>query len=237
MAQDGNRCRVLNHRIKMQIALRVEENIPSIIGRRWIGVRALSSNKSMENKDTFGPLVVDCLKNDRRAQAALYEQCFPALMKVCRRYRRQDEDARSMANACYLKILLNLGKYDLEQPFLPWAMTVAVRTCIDELRKSKSYNEQIMLSDEERSFRDDFQDTISNDVLDTISAEEVDLIMNELSDRQKIVFNLYEFEGYKHEEIAEQLEISVRTSKRLLHKARITLKERLIRRYNLKDVI
>ena len=82
-----------------------------------------------------------------------------------------------------------------------------------------------------------FKDSISNDVLETISAEEVELIMSELPDRQKMVFNLFEFEGYKHEEIGEMLEISVRTSKRMLHMARETLKERLIRRYNLKDVI
>ncbi|WP_170266473.1 RNA polymerase sigma factor [Phaeocystidibacter luteus] len=191
----------------------------------------------MKEKNTFKELVVECLKNNRRAQAALYEQCFPALMKVCRRYRRQDEDARSLANASYLKILLNLDKYDVEQPFLPWAMTVAVRACIDELRKNRNYNEQILLSDEERPFRDDFKDSISNDVLETISSEEVDLIMNELPDRQKMVFNLFEFEGYKHEEIAEMLEISVRTSKRLLHMARETLRQMLIRRYDLKDVI
>ncbi len=221
----------------MQIALTVGESIPSIIEWGLSKRIAVSSHLYMDRKDTFGPLVAGCLKNERRAQAALYEQSFPALMKVCRRYRRQDEDVRSMANSCYLKILLNLEKYDQDQPFLPWAMTVAVRTCIDELRKNKNYNEQIMLSDEERSFRDDLQDSISNDVLESISAEEVEVIMSELTDRQKLVFNLYEFEGYKHEEISEMLEISVRTSKRLLQKARLILRDSLIRRYNLKDVI
>ncbi|KAB2818170.1 RNA polymerase sigma factor [Phaeocystidibacter marisrubri] len=191
----------------------------------------------MKETLSFTDLVVRCRKNDRRAQAMLYEKSFPALMKVCRRYRKQDEDARSLANSCYLKILLNLEKYDEAQPFLPWAMTVAVRACIDELRKSKTYNEQVLLSDEERPFRDDFNDSVSNDVLNTISAEEVDLVMNALPERQKLVFNMFEFEGYKHEEIGEILEISVRTSKRLLQAARETLRGRLIRRYQLKDVI
>ncbi|TNE28610.1 MAG: sigma-70 family RNA polymerase sigma factor [Bacteroidetes bacterium] len=191
----------------------------------------------MKETLSFTDLVVRCRKNDRRAQAMLYEKSFPALMKMCRRYRKQDEDARSLANSCYLKILLNLEKYDEAQPFLPWAMTVAVRACIDELRKSKTYNEQVLLSDEERPFRDDFNDSVSNDVLNTISAEEVDLVMNALPERQKLVFNMFEFEGYKHEEIGEILEISVRTSKRLLQAARETLRGRLIRRYQLKDVI
>lgn len=221
----------------MHSALINDNNEPYIIGGRFAERSAVSSHKPMKEKQTFKSLVSACLKKDRRAQASLYEQCFPALMKVCRRYKRQDEDARSLANACYLKILLNLEKYDLDQPFLPWAMTVAIRTCIDELRKNKSYNEQIMLSDEERPFRDDFNDSVHNDINESISAEEVELIMAALPDRQKLVFNLFEFEGYKHEEIAEMLEISVRTSKRLLQTARMTLRERLIRRYDLKDVI
>lgn len=191
----------------------------------------------MKQEHSFEELVLRCRKNDRRAQAMLYEKSFPALMKVCRRYRKQDEDARSLANSCYLKILLNLEKYDESQPYLPWAMTVAVRACIDELRKSKTYNEQVLLSDEERPYRDDFKDSVSNDVLNSISAEEVDLVMNALPERQKLVFNMFEFEGYKHDEIGEILEISVRTSKRLLQAARDTLRERLIRRYELKDVI
>lgn len=191
----------------------------------------------MKQEHSFEELVLRCRKNDRRAQAMLYEKCFPALMKVCRRYRRQEEEARSLVNNCYLKILLNLEKYDVAQPFLPWAMTVAVRASIDELRKSKSYNEQVLLSDEDRPFRSDYGDSVSNEVLDAISAEEVDLIMNALPERQKLVFNLFEFDGYKHEEIAEMLEISVRTSKRLLQAARDTLRERLLARYDLKNVI
>lgn len=191
----------------------------------------------MSDSNPFGPLIEACGKNDRRAQAKLYEQIFPALMKVCRRYRRQEDDARALVNGCYLKILLNLDKYDVQQPFLPWVTTVAIRTCIDELRKNRNYNEQVMLSDEERPFRDDLSDSVSNDVLESISAEQVEIMMNLLSDRQKTVFNLYEFEGYKHEEIGEMLEISVRTSKRLLQSARLTLREELIRRYGLKEVI
>lgn len=221
----------------MQSALKVSLNHPTI-NALWLPTfEVLSYQQDMSKKVTFQDLVKGCLKNDRRAQAALYEQSFPALMKVARRYRKQDEDARSLVNACYLKILLNLEKYDPTKPFLPWAMTVAVRTSIDELRKNKTYNEQVMLSDEERPYREDLGDTISNDIIESISAEEVELLMNTLTDRQKMVFNLFEFDGYKHEEIAEMLEISERTSKRMLRDARNILRERLIVRYGLKDVI
>jgi RNA polymerase sigma-70 factor (ECF subfamily) len=43
----------------------------------------------------------------------------------------------------------------------------------------------------------------------------------------RIVFNLYEIEGYKHHEIAEMLQISVSTSKTQLYKAKKTLQAQL----------
>jgi RNA polymerase sigma-70 factor (ECF subfamily) len=43
----------------------------------------------------------------------------------------------------------------------------------------------------------------------------------------KIVFNLYEIEGYKHQEIADMLNISVSTSKTQLFKAKKVLQTQL----------
>lgn len=191
----------------------------------------------MKENQVIANLVSRCRKNDRRAQALLYEQIFPAIMKVSRRYRSQNNDARSLANLCYLKVLLQLDKYDDSLPFLPWMTTVSIRTCIDELRKSKNYTSQIVLSDEDYVLEGDADGAVWNQIHDEISAEQVDSIMNQLPERQKLIFNLFEFEGYKHEEISEMLEISVRTSKRLLHDARALLREQLIRTYKLKDVI
>lgn len=187
----------------------------------------------MQGKPTLKELVLKCRKNDRRAQAMLYEECFPVLMKICRRYRRQDEDARSMLNASFLKILLNLESYDVQQAFFPWASTIAVRVCIDELRKSMNYQSTMVFAEDDVEIINE----VSNEVLQTISAEQVDLIMNKLPENQKLVFNMFEFEGYKHQEIADVLGITERTSKRLLQAARISLRAELIQQYDLKDVI
>ena len=51
--------------------------------------------------------------------------------------------------------------------------------------------------------------------------------INELPDGYRTVFNLYEVEGYKHKEIADELGISINTSKSQLILAKKKLREYL----------
>jgi RNA polymerase sigma factor (sigma-70 family) len=63
--------------------------------------------------------------------------------------------------------------------------------------------------------------------LDTLSFDELLRLVGQLSPACRAVFNLYAIDGYTHEEIAEQLHISVGTSKSNLFKARASLKQSL----------
>lgn len=64
--------------------------------------------------------------------------------------------------------------------------------------------------------------------LDTISYEEMLELIRKLSPAYRTVFNLYAVEGFKHEEIAAKLGISVGTSKSNYAKAKRKLQEYLI---------
>jgi DNA-directed RNA polymerase specialized sigma subunit, sigma24 homolog len=62
-----------------------------------------------------------------------------------------------------------------------------------------------------------------NDVLSRLGYEELLTMVRRLSEGYRTVFNLYAIDGFKHEEIAEKLGISVGTSKSNLFKARAQL--------------
>ena len=53
-------------------------------------------------------------------------------------------------------------------------------------------------------------------------------LVQELPSRYRLIFNLYELDGYSHNEIADQLGISVGTSKSNLHRAKLILKEKVL---------
>ena len=53
-------------------------------------------------------------------------------------------------------------------------------------------------------------------------------LIRELPDQYRLVFNLYQLDGYSHKEIARMLKISEGTSKSNLHRAKIKLKEKVV---------
>jgi RNA polymerase sigma factor (sigma-70 family) len=57
-------------------------------------------------------------------------------------------------------------------------------------------------------------------------------LIQELPDKYRLVFNLFAVDDYSHKEIAEQLKISVGTSKSNLSRARNILKQKLELQHN-----
>jgi RNA polymerase sigma factor (sigma-70 family) len=165
-------------------------------------------------------LIEQCKNNDRKAQFELYDREYKALMQTAFRYHSNEEDAAEVVNLAFFKILTNLDKFNPEYSFSGWAKRVLTNTIIDEFRKNKKFNDQISVED---SAIDVFVD--QNSVELALEIEEVNVILSQLSDNERLVFNLYEIEGYSHKEIAQQLDVSERSSKRYLAKAKLTLKD------------
>jgi RNA polymerase sigma-70 factor (ECF subfamily) len=59
----------------------------------------------------------------------------------------------------------------------------------------------------------------------TLPLEEILEMIQQLPDGERLVFNLFEIEGFAHLEIASQLQISERSSKRHLQQAKSRLKQ------------
>ncbi|MEL7002727.1 MAG: sigma-70 region 4 domain-containing protein, partial [Bacteroidota bacterium] len=68
---------------------------------------------------------------------------------------------------------------------------------------------------------------IENDGLQNLSYKELIALIQELTPAYKAVFNMFVIDGYSHEEIAEELNISVNTSKSNLSRAREVLRKKL----------
>jgi RNA polymerase sigma factor (sigma-70 family) len=171
-------------------------------------------------------LIQDCLRQQRKAQNKLYHLCFDALMKVVIRYFPNEERARPVLNQVFLKILLELDKYDVERPFAPWAKTLAIRVAIDELRKESRFDKEVPMVYIESPIEQE-----DSGFADKISADEVLATLEKLSPDLRSVFNLHDMDGYSHQEISELLQIHVRTSIRKLKAARFQLKELLEKKF------
>lgn len=174
-------------------------------------------------------LLKACAKNKRKAQEELYKACFDLLMPLCKRFHKNDEDARAVFNEAFIKIINNLPKLELDTlPFTPWARKVMNNTLIDEYRRNRKYKEKISKQENE-GLLEFLGGPVNNHIEAKIGEDNIMSLLDYLKPNTKHVFILYVIEGYTHKEIAEMMEMSEGTSKWHLSVARKQLRELLIK--------
>lgn len=142
-------------------------------------------------------------------------------MGLCRRYAASREDAQDMLQETFVKIFMKIKQVESAERLDAWVRSVAVRTAIDHYHKKKRM-EPVYKEVDYRVAGADYQL-----VLENLADEQLISLIDQLPDGCKIVFNLFEVEGYSHTEIGELLKISEGTSRSQLHRAKYLLKQKL----------
>ena len=71
-------------------------------------------------------------------------------------------------------------------------------------------------------------ETYDPDIIDEISKDDILNCLEELPDILRVIFNMYEIEGFKHAEISEKLGIPSSTCRTYLARAKEKLREKII---------
>jgi len=168
-------------------------------------------------------IIQACRTGDRMGQKALYDKYASLMMGICMRYCKQREDAEDvLCNGMY-RIMTKIGQYSGTGNFEGWMKRVMINECLMHLRKKKirfeEVEEHLHLASKELS------------VEDFLIYEDVLRLLDYLPPGYRTVFTLYVIEGYKHKEIAEELGISINTSKSQLILAKKRLQEIVKKKY------
>ncbi len=161
-------------------------------------------------------LIKYCLQKDRLAQKYLYQRYFGKVLGIPMRYSNNREEAIEVLNTAFMRVFDSLASYQDQGTLSGWIAKIVYRTTIDHIRSNTTYK-KIMDFDKEEDL------VVENDALGNMAAEELYQLIQQLPTATRTVFNMYVVEGYKHAEIAEQLNISLGTSKWHLSTARKTL--------------
>jgi RNA polymerase sigma factor (sigma-70 family) len=175
--------------------------------------------------DISAELLEDCRKGNRKAQFRLYALCYPMLMGICMRYKRDETEAASALNIGFLKIVTGLGNRNTAAPFHAWAKRVMVNTLIDDFRRQQK--EQLTDYTDFAEGGGFMPPTTQNEAAQELDAAAIEQHIQSLPNMMRQVFNLFAIDGYSHSEIAEMLGIKEGTSKWHLSAARQRLKELL----------
>lgn len=142
-------------------------------------------------------------------------------MGICLRYSRSRDEAIEILNDGFIKILSKIDKYSPGLSFKGWLRKVMINAAIDYFRRNEKHYHSLDISHVQ-------YESSSETVFDKLGEQDIIAAIQLLPPSYRMVFNLYVIEGLKHEEIANQLNISVGTTKSNLAIARNKLKKILI---------
>ncbi len=171
-------------------------------------------------------LIIGCCKNDRNSQRDLYHWLYDYAMKICYRYVNRTEEAEELTSESFVKLFRNIQQFDgnrngeTEALLKGWFKRIVVNTCIDHLRRTHLKLVSQEISEEGEIFMDTQETGI-----DKLMYQEIIDAIRQLTPVYRTVFNLFVIEGFTHEEISAQLNISVGASKSNLSKARHNLRK------------
>jgi RNA polymerase sigma-70 factor, ECF subfamily len=167
-------------------------------------------------------IIKGCKKFNAISQKQLYLHCYDVMFKVCLRYLTNEHDAANGYNEAMNTVLTKIEQYKHEGEFMGWVRRIIVNTCLNIIKREKKYSFKEIGETVEDGLK------IEPEVYEYSNPEYLYVMINELPDQTRMVFNLYILEGYTHEQVGVILGISGNTSKWHLNNARTILKTKII---------
>jgi RNA polymerase sigma factor (sigma-70 family) len=162
-------------------------------------------------------LVVEaCIREERVAQRQLYEQFAGKLYAVSLRYMKSRDEAQDVLQDAFIKIFKNLHSFRFDCPLEAWLKRIVINTALKAIQKRGQMPTIDIVDKSPRNLG-----------LENLKMETLLGLINELPEGCRSVFNLYAIEGFKHQEIAEMLNITEGTSKSQFSRARMLLMEKI----------
>jgi RNA polymerase sigma-70 factor (ECF subfamily) len=167
---------------------------------------------------TENEIVSKCKTGSLKHQELLYKQFYGYAMGISVRYSLNADDAVEVVNDAFIKVFNNINTYNTDKPFKAWLRTIVVNTAIDRRRKELKYMANTDL--------DNAVAVGTNaHVIENLNAQDILKLMKQLPHIQLTIFNMYEIDGYNHDEIGEILNLPASSSRVYLSRAKDKLRQ------------
>jgi RNA polymerase sigma-70 factor, ECF subfamily len=155
---------------------------------------------------------------------SLFREHFTGLCYFARKYTGDLDSSKEIVHSVFIKIWENRLEFDWEKPAKSYLFTSVYNRSLNFIRDNKRFIRQ-----DEAAFSAIPETTMDySDHLETAELEKrIKFALQQLPLKCREVFELSRFEGKKYIEIAEQLNISVKTVETHMSKALHVLKKEL----------
>ena len=192
---------------------------------------AVVSDSIGPNPSTIREDEAAALDSIRRAQAGdvdafelLYKEHAGRIFALCLRLEAGNSaDATELMQDVFIKAWRRISTFRGDCAFSSWLHRMAVNTMLENARSDRRRIARVLPMDDTSLLPGAARSSGVELKMDMENA------IASLPRGARLAFVLHDIEGYQHQEIAEQLSVSVGTIKAQLHRARRLLRERLER--------
>jgi RNA polymerase sigma-70 factor (ECF subfamily) len=170
-------------------------------------------------------IISQCKTGSLKYQEALYMRFYSYAMGISLRYSLNRDDALEVVNDAFIKVFNAIGNFNSDKPFKAWLRTIIVNTAIDRRRKDLKFQLNVDI--------DHAMPVMGTNSTASLDAQDILNLMRSIPPLQAAIFNLYEIDGYSHDEISVMLSIPVSSSRVYLSRAKEKLRS-LIRSEEIK---
>jgi RNA polymerase sigma-70 factor, ECF subfamily len=167
-------------------------------------------------------LIQAVLAGDGRAERALYDAHVDRVFRLCFRLANGDDArAQDFTQETFVRAFSRLRDFRGASALGTWLHSIAVSVSLNGMRRVKRWNER------EASLEDVPEPGTEPRRAEPDLKTKLRRAIAHLPERYRVVFVMYDMEGYTHDEIGAALDMPVGTSKARLSRARAKLREAL----------
>lgn len=174
----------------------------------------------IEDKD-----VSRCRMGDVSAQTAIYNRYRKSMYHCALRVLGDSMEAEDVMQEAFITAFGKIQTFEIGGPFAGWLKRIVVNKAIDRVRRKRYYFEEV----ENLEIEDETYEEVALTVADIQEA------MNRLPDRLRVIFSLHLFDEYKHEEIAEMLDMKHGAVRTAYHRAKAQVRQILSEKLVVRD--
>jgi RNA polymerase sigma-70 factor (ECF subfamily) len=178
------------------------------------------NKKSESYYMTDEELVKACVRKSPAAQKVLFDRFSRKMMTICARYADDSLEAQDILQDAFIKVFNSIESFHYEGSLEGWIKRIMINTALDNYRKNKKRKYALELDSEDvQELKEE------NEIVEGITSKYLLKLVQNLPEGYKVIFNMFAIEGYSHKEIAEELGISINTSKSQYARARAYLQK------------
>jgi RNA polymerase sigma-70 factor (ECF subfamily) len=159
------------------------------------------------------------------------------VLTIAARYVQSSEDAKDIYQEVFLRVFRSLPKFQLRSQFSTWLFRITTNVCLSHRTKRKRHIHTSLSQDSDDEHGGTIADAITDKSATDDQAEKTDTALHvaraveTLPPKQKMVFTMKYYDGYKIREIAQIMGLNEGTVKRYLFGATRKV------RHSLKDLL